>query len=484
MVSTCNNGTLAIYFPSNDQDWNRIKVQHLFRRIGFGVSSNLIQSYLSQNPDEIIDNIISDVLNMEISDPPEWSDYNIFSYYTNNAFDFELLIAHFREYQLSWTKEMFDFDKAVREKLTLFWSNHFTTIFSEYECTPSMYQYHKLLQERSFGNFKSFVYEMGLNPAMLLFLDGASNVKEDTNENYARELFELYTLGQNIGYTQQDIEETARALTGWTTDNCVDVYFNEDEFDEGSKTIFGKTGNWGYDDLINILFEERATEIAQFICTKLYKFYVSDEVDTQIIDELANIFINENWEIAPVLRTLWKSEHFFNEAVYGNKIKSPAEIMIGFLKEIDFEMQEENFEVIPDVLAYSGQSLFNPPDVAGWKGNRDWIDNNTLTQRWEILTVIAFSIFNEHPEHYQNFVTNIVSSDNDPVIIVQEVVDYFLPNGFNNIEEYQVATTVFKAGIPENYFENGYWNLNWEQAPYQVGVLLLHIFKQPEFQLC
>lgn len=482
---SCNTASLNPFQASNENPWNRQKAQHLFRRIGFGANYELIQSVLAENPIDVIDNILVNAENLPITTPPSWAENNVFSYLENGAFNFDLYIAHAKELQVTWVSEMFDMNKVVREKMVLFWSNHFVTVFDDYENTTALYQYHKLLQEKALGNFKDFVYEIGLNPAMLLFLNGATNVAEDTNENYARELFELFTLGENIGYTQTDIEEASRALTGYTTENGKDIIFNAEDFDNGVKTIFGETGNWNYEDLINILFEQRAEEIAVFICKKLYKFYVSHEISEEIINELALTFRNNNWEIAPVLHQLFKSEHFFDATIIGNKIKSPTELLLTFINELGYE-PEGGFdsEQIADVIAYMGQRLLSPPDVAGWQENRNWIDNNALTLRWEITAFIGYIVFEDDVEFYRNFAKTISDSENDPTLISQQITDYFLANGFHSVEDYNIANTVFKGEVPENYFNNGYWNLEFEYAPQQVALLFFHLIKQPEFQLC
>ncbi len=484
VLNDCNNSTLETYSPNGQNTWNLKRIQHLFRRLGFSISKQNATEFLNANPINLIDDLVNNASNQPITTPPDWAGFTIFDYFENGNLNTELYIEHYLSWVQTWANEMFDFEKAFREKLVLFWSNHFVTVFDEYECLPSMYQYHKLLQENALGNFKEFVRKIGINPAMLIYLNGNTNVNEDTNENYARELFELFTLGENNGYTQTDIEEASRALTGWNTVNCVDVFLNPLDFDNGEKTIFGQTGNWNYDDLIDILFEQRATEIANFICAKFYKFYVSNEVNSEIVATLAETFISNNWSIASVLKQLFKSEHFFDETIIGNKIKSPSELLIGFVNETNITLDESSLNFVPDLLGYLGQRLFNPPNVAGWQENRAWIDNTLLSLRWEVCSLFLGIVIENNLEYLRDFAKSISSSQNDPIVITQDIVDYFLPQGLYGVEEYQTAVVVFKDEVPSNYFNNGYWNLDWEYVPYQVALLLVHISKQPQFQLC
>ena len=191
----------------------------------------------------------------------------------------------------------------------------------------------------------------GLTNAMLFYLDGAFNNGRNPNENYARELFELFTLGEGNGYTEEDVVETSKALSGYTERGEVrwtPVLFDETAFDSGPKTILGQTGNWGYDDVIDILFQERPQEIAGFICQRLYEFFVHpDSSDAAgnaqtIISGMAATFISNDFELAPVLSQLFKSQHFFDENAIGVIIKSPFDIYLNFINETGFNASETN----------------------------------------------------------------------------------------------------------------------------------------------
>jgi len=270
----CNISSLTPYVPSSNMPWNVKRIQHLFRRLGFGANPVKISQALSLQPDALIDQLLNEAINLPTSPAPFWANWTISKYTDPNEY-----IAQNIEWTVQWSKEMLT--QGVREKMALFWHNHFVTELDKYRCPSWQYEYHKILQGYAFGNFKDFVKAIGRTPAMLVYLNGVQNTRFEPNENYARELYELFTLGRDNGYTQQDIQETARALTGWNgfTELCAPITFVNAFFDNGQKSIFGRTGNWNYDTLHDVLFEQRANQIATFVCTKIYRAFVSPTVD-------------------------------------------------------------------------------------------------------------------------------------------------------------------------------------------------------------
>ena len=489
MIATtdCAVSTLAPYSPSTENPWNQQKALHLIKRLGFGVNPTNVSSILQQNPSDFIDTLLDQTINLPLSEEPNWAYWSASDYQSNGQDPIDSNLENVIQWGYQWLLDMAG-DNPVREKLTLFWHNHFVTKIETYQCASWMYQYHKLLQQYALGNFKDFVYEMGKTPAMLVFLNGVQNTVLNPNENYARELFELFTLGLDNGYTQQDITEAARALTGWNSidvsDLCGPIEFSPISHDSGQKTIFGQTGNWDYDILHDLLFEERANEIAQHICQKVYRAFVHPEAETpEIIEELATTFIANDFELAPVFRQLFKSEHFFDPANIGVQIKSPLEFIFDFGNSIDYPINASNVALINGAASNLGQQIFNPPDVAGWPGNRDWIDNSQFSTRWSQMGQILLFTYESFPELLRNFAKTVSNNSNDPAVIAQTVSDYFVLKGFQNPMEYEKATIVLKSEVPENYYEDGSWNLDWDSAPGQVGQLIYFIVQVPEFQL-
>lgn len=476
----CELDGIAVYTPTPAKPWNLERVKHLYRRMGFGVNLADQQAALAMDPATLVDVLVDQAVNLAPTAAPAWGDWAISDYTNVNTQGPEQILSWYSQFVTDMI------NNGLRDKLTLFWSNHFVTELDVYQCPSYMYQYYNLLQTHALGNFKDFVHAIGTSNAMIVYLNSYENTSVSPNENYARELYELFTLGEDNGYTQTDIVETAKALTGYNgfTEFCAPITFNSQFHSTDNKTIFGQTGNWGYDDVINILFEQRETQVAQFICSKIYKYFVSPVVDQTIIDELAATFISSNYEIAPVLRQLFKSEHFFDEDVIGVKIKSPMEMMVTFINESGFGYDQTVLDGTYYYGGLLGQELFNPIDVAGWQGNHEWINTSTITGRWLIIDYFCQYAYQQDAEQFRQFAIDLVGGpSNDADLVAQSIIDHFLPRGLQTQAEYDQAIAVFKDVYPSNYYTFGLWNTGVEFAHYQVLLLLLHISHLPEFQL-
>ena len=476
----CNTSSLSVFIPTASQPWNKQRVQHFYRRLGFGATDLEITQALAMTPANFVEQVINNTIALGTITPPSWQNM-VYSDYADP--ENEIPIQH-EELLLNWEHDMLS--DSVRGRFTLFWSNHFVTRLEDYWCPSWMINYYTTIQQYAFGNFKEFVRAIGLTPAMIVFLNSYENTATEPNENYARELYELFTLGVNNNYAQTDIVETARALTGFTnyTEFCAPITFNNADFDSGPKTIFGQTNTFDYNGVVDNLFAERANEIGTFICTKLYKYFVSPEVDNAIVTNLVSTFINNNFELAPVYKQLFKSEHFFNETVFGTIIKSPYDSFMCFINETSFSVTDDFLLNIVWYNSQIGQELLGPPDVSGWQGNHDWINSSTLIGRWQLFLWYLWDLADTTPEALRVFVIRICgSSETDPAIVTQKIVDHLLPNGLQTPADYAAATDVLKDEVPQNYYDNNLWNLQWDTIPYQILVLLLYISKQPEFQL-
>ena len=476
----CAVGTLSVYAPRAAKPWDRRRVQHLYRRMGFGAQPSEIEAALKRKPAELVDELVSSALNLALPPAPTWANMQ-YSEYQN--FD-QQIGPQYIEWTTRWMRDMYK--NGFREKLALFWHNHFVTQGETYVCPSYLYGYHKILQQFCLGDFKAFVKAIGTSPAMLIYLNGVQNNRFSPNENYARELYELFTLGRDNGYTQQDIVETARALTGWNgfTSICAPIGFTSLGFDPGNKTIFGKTAAYNYDTLHNLLFQERAVQISTYICRKIYRHFVHPEADESIVEGLAKTFRDNNFQIAPVFRQLLKSEHFFDDEVIGTIIKSPIEMMVSFFRQggFAFEAQDTTLGVVY-LAGELGQQIFQPVDVAGWPGNRNWVTSATLTGRWASMDLGLYGLYNSEPETYRKLAKALSPKPDDPVLTARAIVDFWLPRGLYRDADYEPAIKTFKWEVPETYYASGSWNLDWEYVPAQVALLIQHISRLPEFQL-
>ncbi len=483
MQNNCAISSILPYEPS-PEEWTARKVRHIYRRLGYGATPEQVNSGQAVSPSELIDELISTALNTPLPETPYWSDWTSEDYGDDPD---GLSYEHYIGLARSWVKR--SFDNPFQAKMSLFWHDHFATQKDVYGCNSSMWHYYKLLNQHAFGNFRTFVEEMGINRAMLVFLDGNENVAEEPNENYARELMELFTMGEGNGYTQVDIEEVARALTGWRMHGyeCTPPFYNEDLHDDGVKTIFGQTGNFGYDDVHELIFTVRADQTAKYICTKLYQHLVYPEPNMAIVAEMVATFRANNWELVPVIKQLLKSEHFYDDTLIGSHIKHPLEVMVNTVSPILLDIDEDLEEGFLNYVFYKseemGMELFDPPNVAGWPGHRVWLSENALTYRWTFCgTILKSYLKDSGKEKLRQLALEITEESNDPEVIVAAMAEHWLSIPLEP-DSLEVGVLFLKAGIPDNYFDDGSWNLSWGEAPDQLVNLLSYFIQIPEFQL-
>ena len=470
------------YLPSRKNPWNAEHINLVYRRLGFGCSLSDINLYLNSSPEILIDDIVDGALSTEVTPGPEWDQWD------NKQFNNSGKNKNY--YHTLWQKQAFKdiANNGFRERLALFWSNHFVIEHKDVNQPAYLYQYYALIQSHALGNFKTFVSEMGLAPAMLRYLNGYENKKNSPNENYARELYELFTLGEGNGYTHEDITETARALTGY---NRFKTYlgvieFNENTFDNGNKIIFGREGKWGYDDVIDILFEEKKDLIAEFICTKIYRYFVSPDPDPSIISSMAKTLKEEAFELVPVLKQLFNSEHFYDLININVIIKSPIDLMSGLHHSLSFQYQDNvDLELnLRNKCRDIGQEIFSPVDVAGWQGNHDWINPETLPKRWEFADYLLIKYWQKNKNQFKTFIQALVGSEEtDLRAIVTQLKDFmFCPCEIKE-EEMTDSINIFMGEVPESYFEDGTWSLESNSVSKQVYDLMRFLITLPEFQL-
>ncbi|MDT0605890.1 DUF1800 domain-containing protein [Croceitalea rosinachiae] len=487
----CNTATLAPYTAPLDE----LRAAHLYRRLGFSASVETINQAVGQSATALVDTLVNQALAEPVIPAPEWAAWTNANYPADDDLARQLRRAQREELYTAYGNSLLN--NNLRDRMSFFWSNHFVTEYDVYDCNSFLFEYVNCLQRNSLGNFRTFVSEIGLTSAMLRYLDGAFNNRNRPNENYARELYELFTLGEGNGYTEEDIIETARALTGYVNRGevgCTAITFDPERHDVDAKTILGQTGNWGYDDVIDILFAQRTNEIASFICMKLYEFFVhpdsSDDAGNAqtIIAGMANTFVANNFDIAPVLAELFKSEHFFDETAIGVIIKSPFDLYLGLLKETNFTYNDGTVINFIDASRMIGQDLFDPVDVAGWQRDRMWINTNFIIGRWLTMEVFIEQFYAASTEQFRQLGIQATgangTTENDPNVVARAIIDKFTPKGLLTDAEYNRAITIFREPYEDNnIYETGTWNMMLDDTPSQVFLLLLHLVREPEFQL-
>lgn len=281
-----------------------------------------------------------------------------------------------------WLQEMIDGEAQLQEKMALFWHGHFACR----SLNPYFdQQYLDIIRKNSLGNFSVLLNEISKTPAMLQFLNNQQNKKDHPNENFARELMELFTIGRG-NYTEQDVKEAARAFTGYGFDKTGEFKFRIQQHDFGTKIFFGKSGSFTGDDILQIILKKN--ECAYFITKKIYRFFVNDNPDETIVKQLAKHFYESNYDIKGLLKEIFSSDWFYDEMNIAAKIKSPIELLVGLSRIIPIDFENEQSPLF--IQRSLGQVLLNPPNVAGWPGGRNWIDSSSLLFRMRLPQVIYY----------------------------------------------------------------------------------------------
>ncbi len=294
-----------------------------------------------------------------------------------------------RDIQKWWLQRLIESPRPLEEKMTLFWHGHFASGFRTVQDSWHMLQQNRLFRTHATGNFAQLVRAVVRDPAMIKYLDNDENRKGRPNENLARELMELFTLGEGRGYTEGDIKEGARALTGLTFRDD-DGRFEAGAHDAGSKTIFGFTGTFDPDGFVNLILARR--ECPEFVCGKLYRFLVNDCPDglsreqQAVVSAMSRMLVEAKAELKPVLRALFASEHFHAPANRGAIIKSPVQLVAQSVRQ--FRAPPRELSVLLSASDLMGQALFQPPNVKGWDGGRSWINTSTLFTRQNLLVYL------------------------------------------------------------------------------------------------
>ena len=282
-----------------------------------------------------------------------------------------------RRLNVLWRQRLIATDGCLREKMALFWHGHFVA-WSHW--SNSTEQYLNVLREHALGDLRTLLKQVSRSSAMLAYLNNQRNKKDAPNENFARELMELFTLGRGH-YSEQDVHEAARAFTGWAFKlETAEFHFREHQHDHGPKTFRGHTGNFNGDDILELLLADERTAI--FITEKIYRWFISPELDTAFARQMADRFFRSGYDIADLMRFVFKSDHFKDASMFGRRIKSPVELICGLDKNFTLRFEREEDGLFLQRLL--GQVLLHPPNVSGWREGYAWIDSSALMLRLKL----------------------------------------------------------------------------------------------------
>jgi uncharacterized protein (DUF1800 family) len=399
--------------PISKSQWNATTARHLLNRAGFGGTSAQVDALVAMGPDGAVDYLlnyeslpaeaISDTqfdrdirrpLNDEersmVQQARKSNDENALAQIQKLRNERDGLDRkQAQEVQKWWLRRMIETGRPFEEKMTLFWHGHFATGYRTIEDSYHMFLQNQLFRTNAVGNFSQLVMRILRDPAMLKYLDNDESRKGRPNENLARELMELFVLGEGNAYTENDIKEGARALTGYTFED--DAFkFNAGQHDGESKIILGQKGEWDGDDFARIILSRK--ESSEFLCRKLYRFFVNDgpgmpnaKVGT-VTKALAEELRKKQYEIKPVLRMLFRSQHFYDTANMGATIKSPVQLTVQTIRELG--VPPRDLSTLNSATDLMGQSLFMPPNVKGWECGQTWINTSTFFVRQNLAVYL------------------------------------------------------------------------------------------------
>ncbi len=409
-------------------DWSYLRAAHLLERAGFGGTPEEIEKLASMTPQQAV-NYLVDYESIDVSQLPGFVESGIYpngykftglaeaarqAYTTGKAFGitarqqgalplqpginefYTLLWSDFGEIRRAaqwWGERMLITPRPFQEKMTMFWHGHFATSQEKVHRHQKMLGQIETLRNRANGNFRDILIAIAQDPAMLVWLDNKDNVKGKPNENFAREVMELFTMGEGQGYAEKDIREIARAFTGWTMTKD-DTVQDEGKFvddpakhDDGVKSFLGATGSFNGFDAIDIILKQPAAP--RFITKKIYRYFVREEASPHLNDKLAKVLLDAKYDFKPLLKTIFLSRDFYSEPSYATQIKSPVHLLISTYRKMGLKTIP-GYPDFTETAASLGQYLLLPPNVAGWSGGRTWINPATLLTRGNFVETLLF----------------------------------------------------------------------------------------------
>jgi uncharacterized protein (DUF1800 family) len=461
--------------------WNTKNAKHLLSRVLFGYTrTDLSQALAYGSVDKFVD---QELLKDDSPPPPPGPWVSELPIKDNNTIDG----YRYRGFNYWWFELMLKEKLSMREKMVLFLHNHYTSQRSDVGYPQHMYQQQTIFRKNAFGNLRQITKEISIDPAMLYYLNGDRSKSKNAipNENYAREVMELFTLGVG-NYTENDIKEAAKCFSGWVVTG-LEAKFDPSRVSTDNKTIFGKTGNFNYSQAVDILFEQPVC--ATFFSRKIYKEFVSVIPNEAFIAKMAKVLKDNDFNLKPLLSFLFKSDEFYSAELIGSKIKSPTELMIGSIKLFGFEnlaikpddVSNSDYAYIYDLSKILQQQLFEPPNVAGWPGQRDWISSTTFANR------IGFSdslingkkinggkiAFKASPLDYAR---SFKTAEN-AIKFIDEISDLFFQLPLSTLKKKNLLDTLLEGTIAENY------STYVPMAEIRIQKLLKAMMRLPEFQL-
>jgi uncharacterized protein (DUF1800 family) len=378
--------------------WTYDTAAHLAARAGFGESSAQLERWTQQGLDATVQELLhpdSDNYTLpSCANPNQFADLRARVVQASDADGKKTAQRALREAQNHefyalinwWTQRMLTTRAPLLEKMTLFWHGHFATSAAKVRSPYKLWQQNETLRRNALGSFVTLTKAISCDPAMMVYLDLVTSQPEHPNENFARELMELFTIGEG-NYSEADIKESARAFTGYRLDRLEQFRFAKNQYDAGSKTFMSQTGDWDGNQIIDIILKQPAS--ANFIVSKIWKFFVYEDPDSQLTDKLSEIF-RQNYEIRQLLETIFLSEEFYSQRALDAIVKCPVQYVVEAGRTLGVSIPT-GFTLF-HVYRQMGQVPFYPPNVKGWDGGKNWINTATLTYRYQLARQLVLGI--------------------------------------------------------------------------------------------
>lgn len=455
------------------------KIQHLYWRAGFGLSPNEWQRKKNWSIEQGVKDLFEQVARHTKMARTGNEVANLNFRNLSQAERQRIKRQEKKKTQLqniAWLEQMTDATSSdLVERISLFWHGHFAC---ETKIAHIASAYVNTIRRHALGNFRDLVVAIAKDAAMIRYLNNQQNRKRKPNENFARELMELFTIGRG-NYTEKDIKEAARAFTGWSSTKGGEFIFNKHHHDFGRKTFMGKSGNFNGEDIIDIILQKRAT--ATFICRKIYAYFVNEDVDERRVQHLANLFYRSNYNIKTLMQHIFSADWFYDKKNMGTKIKSPIELIVGMTRQLG--MVIENKKALTLIQRALGQVLFNPPNVAGWPGGKTWIDNSTLMLRLNLAGLVfqasdANFKIKYTPEDRMVGFLKILKSSLDMPTLLQLTKGQSDAQTFATLSDY-----LLQAPVRLNEKDLKVFTPHSSQLEY-VQMLTMRLLSLPEYQLC
>jgi Protein of unknown function (DUF1800) len=463
-IIVMRSNLLAPWSPTDGDPFDARKAAHLLRRAGFGASPMDVDRAVKEGLESTVEGLFDE------AEDESKAFAQAFEAIAGGLVDF----SEVDQLRGWWAYRMVKTRAPLREKLALFWHGHFATSVDKVEDTHVMHRQVETLRRLAWGNFRDLVLAIARDPAMILYLDGESNTKAHPNENFGRELMELFTCG--IGnYTEDDVKAAARAFTGWHREGP-EFAFKAEEHDDSRKRFLGKSGKFDGGDIVEILIQHPATP--RRIATKLLRFFASPDPSPEVVDEATALFVQTRLDVKWFLRELFQSQYFFSRDCYRTRISSPTEFVVGAMRTLGVRWAGTQ---VAEQLTGMGQALFAPPNVKGWDGETKWINSSTLTARASAARQI--SEFDDDGPWSANFPVQalVPASITEPVEVVDRLAEVLFQGDLPpSIRKELAEFAVLREGKPNAQSFREDEGVRVEQTRALIGLMLA----MPEYQAC